>query len=85
MKGVEGADSRRRGLNISWPSYRSPVRSQKKSKALEQRRGPAWSISAATAADALDLAVEGCVFLAERIVRVAEILLAGHIADARWR
>ena len=42
----------------------------------------ASAISLAAAADALDLAVEGCVFLAQRIVRVAQVLLVGHIACA---
>src|SRR5947207_6041822 len=37
----------------------------------------------AAAADALDLAVERRVFLAQRVVRVVQILLAGHVADAR--
>ena len=37
----------------------------------------------AAAADALDFAVEGGVFLAQGIVRIAQVFLAGHIADAR--
>src|SRR4051812_6996737 len=37
----------------------------------------------AAAADALDLLVERLILLAERIVRVAQVLLAGHVADAR--
>src|SRR3954454_6261592 len=37
----------------------------------------------AAAADALDLLVERLIFLAEGIVRVAQVLLAGHIGDAR--
>ena len=40
------------------------------------------AISLAAAADALDLAVEGCVFLAQRVVRIAQVLLVGHIAGA---
>src|SRR6266550_3244033 len=37
----------------------------------------------AAAADALDLLVESRVFLAERIVRIAQVLFVGHVADAR--
>src|SRR5258708_2153176 len=37
----------------------------------------------AAPADALDLFVEGGVFLAERIVRIAYVFLVGHVADAR--
>src|SRR6478752_2307460 len=35
------------------------------------------------AANALDLLVEGRIFLAQRIVRIAEIFFAGHVAGAR--
>ena len=45
--------------------------------------GWACSRALAAAADALDLAVESPVFLAQRIVRVAQVLLAGQIGGAR--
>src|ERR1700738_586387 len=37
----------------------------------------------AAAADALYLAVESCVFLVHRIVRIAQILLVRHVTGAR--
>src|SRR5947199_6007121 len=37
----------------------------------------------AAAADALDLLVEGGVFLAERVVRIAQVFFVRHVADTR--
>jgi len=71
-------------LNISVRATAALSALRKNQRALELR---SWSrprpSALAAAADALDLAVEGCVFLAERIVRVAQVLLVGHVAGAR--
>ena len=52
-------------------------------RGASRSRPATLSCSLATAADALDLAVENGVFLAEQIVRIAQVFLRGNVAGAR--